>query len=217
MKLSKKTLAILKNFSTINQSIVISQGNKLQTISNVKDVFGIAEVEETFENRFAIYDLNEFLGVISLFEDPDFVFDDKSVRVVENNNEQTYFFADESVITQPPEKGIHLPSVDVTFNLTREQLQSLVKAASINSATDLTFTNGNVKVHNKSVPNSNSFVVQNVGTSEVDYNLSISVDKLKMVADDYVVDVCAKGLAHFKGTQGIEYFVALQPGSTYGA
>lgn len=215
MKISKKTLAILKNFSTINQSIVISAGNKLQTISNVKDIFGLADIEENFENRFAIYDLNEFLGVISLFEDPDYTFNDSSVTITEGNLEQTYYFADESVITQPPENGIHLPSVEVTFNLTREQLQSLVKAASINSATDLTFTNGNVKVHNKSIPTSNSFVIQNVGNSEAEYSLSISVDKLKMVADDYVIDVCAKGLAHFKGTQGIEYFVALQPDSKY--
>ena len=74
MKLSKKTLAILKNFATINQSIVVKPGNKLETISNVKDVFAKVEVEETFENNFAIYDLNEFLGVVSLFEDPDFEF-----------------------------------------------------------------------------------------------------------------------------------------------
>lgn len=217
MKISKKTLAILKNFSTINQSIVISAGNKLQTISNVKDVFGLADIEENFESRFAIYDLNEFLGVVSLFEDPEYTFNDNSVTITEGNLEQTYYFADESVITQPPENGITLPSVEVTFNLTREQLQSLVKAAAINSATDLTFTNGNVKVHNKSVPTSNSFVIQNVGNSEAEYSLSISVDKLKMVADDYVIDVCAKGLAHFKGTQGIEYFVALQPDSKYGS
>lgn len=217
MKISKKTLAILKNFSTINQSIVISAGNKLQTISNVKDVFGLADIEENFESRFAIYDLNEFLGVVSLFEDPEYSFNDNSVAITEGNLEQTYYFADESVITQPPENGITLPSVEVTFNLTREQLQSLVKAAAINSATDLTFTNGNVKVHNKSVPTSNSFVIQNVGNSEAEYSLSISVDKLKMVADDYVIDVCAKGLAHFKGTQGIEYFVALQPDSKYGS
>lgn len=217
MKLSKKTLAILKNFSTINQSIVISEGSKLQTISNVKDVFGVADVEENFEQKFAIYDLNEFLGVISLFNDPDFTFDDKCVKISEGSVEQTFFFADDSVITQPPEKGITLPSVDVSFTLTREQLQNLVKAASINNATDLTFTNGSVKVHNKSIPNSNSFVVGGVGTADAEYSLSISVDKLKMVADDYVVDVCAKGLAHFNGTQGIEYFVALQPDSKYGS
>lgn len=217
MKLSKKTLGILKNFSTINQSIVINEGSKLQTISNIKDVFGIADIEESFKQKFAIYDLNEFLGVVSLFEDPDFEFDTTKVIINDGVSEQTYYYADESVITQPPEKGVTLPSTDVTFSLRKEQLQSLVKAASINNASDLTFTNGNVKVHNKSVPNSNSFVIKNVGTSETEYSLSISVDKLKMVADDYVIEVCAKGLAYFKGTQGIEYYVALQPDSSYGS
>lgn len=217
MKISKRTLGILKNFSSINQSIVINPGNRIQTISNVKDVFGIAEVEETFDTKFAIYDLNEFLGVVSLFEDPDFTFQNNSVVITEGENEQTYYFADESVITQPPEKGVTLPSTDLSLHLTKEQLQSLVKAAAINNATDLTFTTGQVKVHNKSVANSNSFVINNKGDKDVKYSLSISVDKLKMVADDYAVQICAKGLAKFEGTQKIEYFVALQPDSKYGA
>jgi len=38
MKISKRTLGILKNFATINQSIVISEGNTIETISNVKDI-----------------------------------------------------------------------------------------------------------------------------------------------------------------------------------
>ena len=216
MKISKKTLAVLKNFSGINQSIVITPGSKLQTISNVKDVFGLATVEENFEQKFAIYDLNEFLGVISLFEDPDFSFDASSVTVTEGNIEQRYFFADESVITQPPEKGISLPSVEVTFNLTKEQLQSLVKAAAINNSTDLTFTNGNVKVHDKTVPNSNNFTIEDVSDSG-EYNLSISVEKMKLVIDDYNIEICSKGLARFEGAQGVDYYIALQPDGSYNA
>ena len=92
--------------------------------------------------------------------------------------------------------------------------QNLVAAQLYNGASDLTFSSGDVKVHDKSVPNSNSFIISDVAGSG-NYELSISVEKLKMVADDYVIDVCAKGLAHFKGTQGIEYFVALQPDSKY--
>lgn len=216
MKLSKRTQAILKNFAGINQSIVIEPGNKIQTISNVKDVFAKAEIEENFDKTVSIYDLNEFLNVVSLFEDPELVFQDNCVTISEGKMKQVYFYADPSVITRPPEKGVNLPSVEVQAKLTREQIQSLIRAASLNDASSLTFTNGNVKVWNATVSNSNTFEIEGVADHTVDYELSVAVEKLKMVADDYNINICAKGLSHFSGTQGIEYYVALQPNGRYG-
>jgi hypothetical protein len=217
MKLSKRTQAVLKNFAGINQSIVIKPGKKLQTISNVKDVFAVADIEEEFTSEVAIYDVNEFLGVLSLFEDPDLEFTDRSVKISQGKASQTYFYADAAVITTPPEKGVTLPSVEVTGKLTREQIQTLIKAAGLNDATSLTFTNGKAKVWNSSTPNSNAFEIEEVMNHPADYELSIAVEKLKMIADDYDVEICAKGLSRFAGTQGIEYYVALQPNGKYGA
>ena len=216
MKLSKKTLAVLKNFAGINQSIVIKPGNVIQTISNVKDVFAKCEIEETFEQQVAIYDLNEFLGVLSLFEEPDLTFTDNAVQIQQGKMSQTYYYADASIITTPPEKGVTLPSVEVTGKLQREQIQSLIKAASLNDATSLTFTNGNVKVHNAEVRNSNTFEIDGVMSNDANYSLSIAVEKLKMIADDYDVEICSKGLSHFTGAQGVEYFIALQTNGSYG-
>jgi hypothetical protein len=215
MKISKRTLAILKNFSSINQSIVIKPGTKLETISNVKDTFAKADAEETFATQVSIYDLNEFLGVVSLFEDPDFAFEDKSVTISEGKTSQTYFYADASVITTPPEKGVTLPSTEVTASLSKEQLSKLVRSAAVNNAADLTFKNGSVVVHDKTVPNSNKFEISDVASTTGNYELSIKVEKLKMVSDDYEIKICAKGLAHFTGSQGIEYFIALQPNGSY--
>ena len=217
MKRSKRTQAILKNFAGINQSIIIKPGNKLQTISNVKDVFAKADIEEQFETQVAIYDLNEFLGVLSLFEDPDLEFTDRSVKITQGKATQTYYYADASIITSPPEKGITLPSTEVTGKMTREQLQSLIKASGLNDATSLTFKNGSARVWNSSVANSNVFEISDVMDHNADYELSIAVEKLKMVSDDYDIQICAKGLSHFTGTQGIEYFVALMPNGKYGA
>ena len=216
MKLSKKTQAILKNFAGINQSIVIQPGNKIETISNVKDVFAKAEIEENFDKTVSIYDVNEFLGVLSLFEDPELEFDDNSVTISQGKMKQVYYYADPSVITTPPEKGVQLPSTEVEAKLTREQLQSLIKAAGLNDATSLTFTNGNAKVWNSKVSNSNTFEIEQVANHDVDYELSVAVEKLKMVADDYNINICAKGLSHFEGTQGIEYYVALETNGRYG-
>lgn len=215
MKLSKTTLSVLKNFASINQSIVIKPGTTLETISNVKDVFAKFNVEETFDKNIAIYDLNEFLGVVSLFEDPEFEFGDDSVIISQGKQKQKYFYADQSIITTPPEKGVSLPSVEVSANLSKEQLGTLIKAAAVNSSSDLTFTNGDVKVHDKTIPNSNSFIIEGVTDTSAQYSLSIGVEKLKVIADDYDVDVCAKGLANFKGASGVEYFIALQPDGQY--
>lgn len=216
MKLSKRTLAILKNFAGINQSIVIKPGSKIETISNVKDLYARADVDETFEKEFAIYDLNAFLGVLSLFEDPDVEFGDDSVVISLGKQKQKYFYADPSIITSPPENGVNLPSVEVVGRLSKEQLQTLIKAASANTASDLTFENGNVKVHDKTVPNSNNFTIEDVSDSG-EYNLSISVEKMKLVIDDYNIEICSKGLARFEGAQGVDYYIALQPDGSYNA
>ena len=216
MKLSKRTLAILNNFASINQSIIIKPGKKLETISNVKDTFAHAEIEEEIPVQVSIYDLKGFLGVVGLFDDPDFEFGDKSVKISEGKSSQTYFYADASVITQPPEKGVTIPSTEVEANLSKEQLSKIIRASSINNAGDLTFTNGSAVVHDKTVPNSNKFEIGEVSQSEGKYELSLKVEKLKLVADDYKVNICARGLARFAGAQGIEYFIALQPNGHYG-
>lgn len=211
MKLSKRTLAILKNFSTINQSILIKPGSVVETISNVKDVYAKATIDEEFDKEFAIYDLNEFLGVVSLFEDPEFEFGDDSVTIIDDSANQKYFYADKAIITSVPENGINLPSVEVKKSLSKDNLTRLVKAASINNAQDITFTEEGIVVHDKSVPTSNKFTISDKEESTAKYSLGISVDKLKFIIDDYDIEVCAKGLAHFDGSQGVEYFTALQP------
>jgi len=212
MQISKRTLGILKNFASINQSILIEEGNTIETISNIKDVYAKVEVDETFPVTFAIYDLNEFMGVVSLFDaDADFQFGDDSLTIKDGNGEQKYYYADQNIIARPPEKGITLPEVDVEKNITKENLGRLAKAATINNASDITFTEEGIIVHDKTVPTSNKFKITCQELKSKKYNLSISVDKLKMVLDDYDIKICAKGLCLFQGASGIDYYVALQP------
>ena len=81
MNISGNTISVLKNFSSINQSLVVDAGNTIRTISPQKTVMAVAEVDDTFDSSFAIYDLNQFLSAVSLFEKPDYEFEDKSVVV----------------------------------------------------------------------------------------------------------------------------------------
>ena len=128
MKLSSNTTNILKNFSQINQSILIKEGNKLKTISVMKNILAEAEVEEEFEKDFAIYDLNQFLSGLSLYDAPDLEFGDSYLTIRDGRRRAKYFFADPQVIISPPDKQITLPSEDVHFQLESTSLEKILLA-----------------------------------------------------------------------------------------
>ena len=131
MRISTNTLNVLKNFAKINPSIVIAEGNVLKTISPSKTIMAKATVETSFDKRFAIYNLDRFISTMSLFSDPDLVFGDKSVNIMSGGKKSLYTYADESTVTKAPEKEIKLPSVDVTFALTNDNLKDVEKAAGV--------------------------------------------------------------------------------------
>ena len=86
MKLSNGTINVLKNFSTINQNLVIKEGSDISTMSAMKKIVAKAKVEEDFTKEFAIYDLNEFLSALSLFGTPDLDFQDDYVVITEEGS-----------------------------------------------------------------------------------------------------------------------------------
>jgi hypothetical protein len=164
MKLSDKTLTLLKNFSGINQSILIKEGNNLRTISVMKNILAEATVEEEFPKDFGVYDLNQFLNGIGLYHSPELDFDNEGhVMIREGKSRSKYFFADPNVIVTPPDKSIVLPSEDVCFLLDTKELDKLLKASSIYQLPDLSVIGeaGVVKlvVRDKKNDTSNEFSV----------------------------------------------------------
>ena len=130
MKLSDNTLSVLKNFSTINQSILFKQGTKLRTISVMKNILAEVKLKEELPKDFGIYDLNQFLNGMGLHHNPELDFNnDGYVVIKEGKMRSKYFFADPQVIVTPPDKPIELPSEDVSFTLSTDQLDKLLKAA----------------------------------------------------------------------------------------
>ena len=149
MKLSDKTISLLKNFSSINQSILFKEGNKLRTISVMKNILAEATVTEDFTKDFGVYDLNEFLNTLSLHQNPELDFKNGGYVVMkEGKSLSKYFFADPNVIVSPPDKTISLPSEDVCFDVSTDQLDKLLKASSIHSSPDLSAIgeNGAIKL-----------------------------------------------------------------------
>ena len=220
MKLSNNTTNILKNFSQINQSILIKEGNKLKTISVMKNILAEAEVEEEFEKDFAIYDLNQFLSGLSLYDAPDLDFGDSYLTIRDGRRRAKYFFADPDVIVSPPEKEITLPSRDVCFTVATQQLDKLLKAASIYQVPDLSAVGRNGKielvVRDKKNDTSHEFS-EEVGETDVEFSFNFKVENIKIIPGAYDVVISSKLLAEFtnKNTD-LKYYIALAPDSTFG-
>ena len=221
MKLSDQTLVLLKNFSSINQSILFKEGNKLRTISVMKNILAEATVEEDFPKDFGIYDLNQFLNGLSLHNNPDLDFSNDGYAVIrEGKSRSKYFFADPTVIVTPPDKNISLPSEDVCFEVSTEQLDKLIKAASIYQLPDVSAVGeaGVVKlvVRDKKNDTSNDFSVV-VGETDATFSFNFKVENIKILPGTYEVVVSQKLLSRFSSkNRDLVYFIALEPDSTFG-
>ena len=221
MKLSDKTLSVLKNFSTINQSILFKQGNKLRTISVMKNILAEANISEEIPKDFGIYDLSQFLNGLSLHQSPELDFgNDGHVVIKEGRMRSKYFFADPNVIITPPEKAIDLPSEDVSFELRTEQLDKLLKAAAIYQLPDLAVIGeaGVVKllVRDKKNDTSNDFSVI-VGETDKQFSFNFKIENIKILPGTYDVIVSQKLLSRFVSkNHDLTYYIALEPDSTFG-
>ena len=223
MKLSDKTINLLKNFSNINQSLLFKQGNKLRTISVMKNILAEATVEEEFPKDFGIYDLPQFLNsVVVLYNNAEFDFaNDNHVVIKEGRMKSKYFFADPSVIVTPPqEEKITLPSEDVTFEVSTEQLDKLLKAASLYQLSDLAVVGGDgvvkLLVRDKKNDASNDFSIIVGETNDV-FSFNFKVENIKILPGNYEVVVSSKLLSRFTSkNQDLTYYIALEPDSTFG-
>ena len=221
MKLSDKTLTLLKNFSSINQSILFKKGTSLRTISVMKNILAEATIEEDLPTDFGIYDLNQFLNRLGLHQNPDLDFENQGHVVIREGKSRTkYFFADPNAIVTPPDKEITLPSEDVSFELSTSQLDKLLKAAAIYQLPDLSVVGGDgvvkVLVRDKKNDTSNNFSIV-VGETESTFSFNFKVENIKIVPGTYDVVVSQKLLSRFTCRDyDLKYFIALEPDSTFG-
>ena len=220
MKLSDKTLVILKNFAGINNSILVKRGDSLRTISLAKNILAEANIREEFPRDFAIYDLNQFLNGLGLHQDPELDFrEDSFLSIREGKRRVKYFFADPQVITAPPEKTLTLPTKDVCFQLDSVTLEKLLKAAAVYQLPDLSAIGeaGVVKlvVRDKKNDTSNEFAIV-VGETDREFIFNFKVENIKIIPGAYNVVISSKLLAQFTNeNHNLKYFIALEPDSTF--
>ena len=221
MKLSEKTINLLENFSSINQSILVKRGSKLRTISVMKNILAEADVDENFERDFGIYDLTNFLNGVNLMKDPDLDLKNETYMIIREgkSTKVKFAFADPDVIITPPEKPITLPSSDVTFALDSAQLGKLLKASSVYQLPDLAAV-GNGKeikmvVSDRKNDNSNEFSLV-VGDTDSVFEFNFKIENIKLIPGSYDVQISKKLLSKFTNSQyNLDYFIALEPDSVY--
>jgi hypothetical protein len=219
MELSKETLALIKNFASINGSIVLKQGNKLATISEGKNVMAEASIAESLPMDFPIYDLGEFLNVISLFPTTNLDFSEKHVTVSDGGTSKIkYFAAGEGLVKSAP-NTVKFPGEDVTFRLDASQLAMIQRTSSVLKASDVSIvgdgTNIKVLVSDKKNATSNAYEVT-IGQTSEEFKANIKVENLKMLPNDYDVAISKKKISRFKHTASdLTYYVAIEADSEF--
>lgn len=217
MKLSKETVNIFKNFATINTNLLLTPGSKVATKSAKKTITGNVTVVEDFPVEFGIYDLNEFLGALALFESPDLEFTDKYVTIKENSDQIKVYKAEKGVLVYQ-EKEITFPEVYVDFTLPSNVLSNIQRTSAVLHAEVLTVIgkDGQLIVQvGKQKQEANSY--QNViGTTDKTFKANMLIEHFKMVPGDYQVTLSARKISRFQSaTTDLVYHVAVEADSVF--
>ena len=221
MNLTSDTVAILKNFSDINQNILVKPGNQLQTISTLKNILAQADVKEKFDQEFAIYDLPEFLRAVDLFDKSDLKFNGgQNLTIADSNSKQSikYYFADKSVVVAPT-KMINMPDKYVTFALKKDVFAKLMKGVTTLNLPDISVTGDGKEIKlvatDKKTPSSNDYSIV-VGETDKTFKAYFKTENFKQVVDDYDVAISQQKISHFVNrNKSIQYWIALEPDSEF--
>jgi hypothetical protein len=218
MNLSEATLTILKNFSTINQSILFREGDVIRTISPQKSILAKAIISEEFDRDFAVYDLPRFLGVLSLFEQPQIETGDSSLKIMDDKRKLVYTYADPSSFTTPPSKDPNFPAAEVSFNLKNEDLSKVQKAGQVLQLPEIAIVGDGehifLKAQNSKDPTSDSYSSV-VGETDKDFSVIFKNENMRLLPSDYDISISSRGISEFASDKLI-YWIASETHSTFG-
>lgn len=217
MKLNQRSVQILKNFSTINPSIQFREGNALKTISPNKTIMAKAVLEDQIPQDFAIYDLSRFLGVSSLFDDPDYVLDERNVVISAPGRRVSYTFADPNTIVSAPNKDIDIGDVDVSFELRQEVFAEVMKALGVMSFPEVVVAGENGRIVLRATdtknPSSDNYDIE-VGETDLEFTAVFKSENLKILSGNYQVGISSRGISHFRG-EDVEYWISIESNSSF--
>lgn len=223
IKLSKETLELLKNFASINSNILVQPGKIISTISPVKNILAEATVVEEFPVQFGLWELDRFLGVVSLFSDPELVFEEKHVTVYGKNSSVKFHYSEPKLLTTPPAKKIQMPDTSVAFELKQKDFSDLIKMSGTLQISDICVRSNEDKIElavvdKKGVSNNYGSIVIGENTSKATFQLYFKSENMKLLQGDYDVSVGGTTVAKFVSkNRYLTYWIALETDSNYTA
>lgn len=224
MELNSNTIDILKNFSSINTNLLVHEGNTIKTISDARNVVASAMVAEEFPQKFGIYDLNEFIGVLSLVQEPNLKFEEQFVSIADATGRSNikYFFSPEETLTSP-QKDITMPEADVKFTIDNDTMSRIKRAAATLGHEEMTITNSDgsllLSVMDNSNSTSNNYSIEVGGEfpENSTFNFVLNISNLKLLPGDYDVSISSKLISEFKHKElNVRYWIALEKSSNFG-
>ena len=219
MQLSNETIEVLKNFANINPNLVVSAGSNLKTISEAKNIMASADISETFDTGFGIYDLNEFLSAINLIDSPTLEFTDNAVKIKNQTSQVEYRFANVEILTSPA-KSVNMPAADVSLTLSVDDISQIKRAAGAlgHPVLSLSVVDNSVvaKVCDPNNPTANTWS-KTIPTDRIDdgvaFDYQFLISNLKLLPGDYLVNISNKLISSWKSPI-VEYWIALEKTST---
>ena len=224
MKLSIDTLSVLKNFGAINQGIFFKKGKTLKTVSSHKNILAEVDIKEDIPADFGVYDLNNFLSVVSLHkDDPTFEFDEKHVVIVGNKGRSKikYRFCEPTMIVTPPEKALTMPDAEISFELKSEDFEWILRAAGVLSSPQVAIESDGKTINivtldlqNDSAHTDSLEICNGNGNK---YRMIFKTENIsKILPGTYNVSISSKGISHFKNKNiPLQYWITTEQGSKF--
>ena len=217
--LSNQTKEVLKNYSTINGSILIREGSQLKTINVGENLISQYDCTEVFPQTFAIYDLNQFLAGLSLFQNPVLEFNNAEYLTIRGDGRSAkYYFSDpEITLKTAPDRKVNFPGADIEFSITSSELEALRKAANVYGIPDLvfkSFAGGTVSLNlcDRENETSNVYAQEILGDNTGEYELTMKMEHVNLVPGNYDVKISSKLITEWKHSSlPLVYYIALEP------
>ena len=225
MKLSSETIGVLKNFGSINSGIFLKKGKTVKTVSSHKNILAQATIPDEIPADFGIYDLNEFLSVVSLHKDDlNLEFDSKNVVIsgLKGRSKIKYRSCDATMVVSPPDKALALNDPEIVFDLSAEDFRWILDAANVLGSPQISIESDGTKITLNTIDVSND----SAHTESLELDVEGSGNKYKMVfkteniskilSGSYEVKISSKGISHFKNKKtALEYWITTEVGSTF--
>lgn len=216
--LTRETIEVLGNFVQINPSIIVCAGSEIRSISNLEHILAKYKCTEVFPTEFAIYDLSEFLNVVSLFENPVLEFDNEQYVTIRSGSKYSkyYFSNPEITLKRAPNTDVKFPGADIQFALAESDVKGIRKASNILDLEDINIatkdeTDVRVSLIDTEDETNNTYEQVFQGCSTGDFSVNIKMENLVVLPGDYTLSICAKGMSEWRdNNRDLVYYIGLE-------